>query len=475
MKPEETEALRGRIEAHLRAASGEAVSVAKVSPLAGGAVQELLRVEGDLPGGARVLVLRADAPRSLPGSLDRRAELAVIEAAVAAGVRTPRARWLADGLVRPASWAYFLEWADGVGLGRKVVADPSLEAARARLPEQLTAELAKIHSVRPEPHDGILAPLAVAGDPVASALAAARDMLARLPEPRPALELALAWLEENPARDRTVSLVHGDFRTGNFLVGPEGLVAVLDWEFAHWGSPLEDLAWLCLRDWRFGRLDRGAGGLFSRETLRALYSTAVGREISADDLRFWEVFGNVRWGAGAAYQGERARVGAEDELELLAVARRASEMELEALRLIGGLARSAGATEKGASPVAGVAPRGAGSAVLEALARFLEERVKPGLGDPALGYRALVGASLARSLAAEARGGAEREARESARLTELVGGGRLAEQRRELVVRIQGRKLSGETLERARGILVESLRESLAVTSPKFDPDATVE
>ena len=227
-----------------------------------------------------------------------------------------------------------------------------------------------------------------------------------------------------------------------------------------------------MRDWRFGQNAKAAGGIFGREALRSRYSAAVEREVAGDDLRFWEVYGNVRWAAGAAYQGERARAGAEEELELLAIARRASEMELEALRLIGASSKS------NASPstaVVGGSKSGAG-VILDAVARFLEEKAKPGLQDPALSYRALVGASLARSLAAEARGGPERVGREIARLESLVPErGDLLSLRRALVERIRGRALSVDDRERARTLVLETLRESLAVTSPRFDPDAAIE
>ena len=192
--------------------------------------------------------------------------------------------------------------------------------------------LAAIHRVRPSFE--LPAPSARDGDPVASALAFQRATLDRLPEPRPALELALRWLREHPPASREVTLVHGDFRTGNFMVTPEGLAAVLDWEFAHWGHPMEDLAWLCVRDWRFGALNRPAGGLTSRATFYAAYAATSGREVNPAEVHFFEILGNLRWAAGAIVQSLRYHEGGEPDLELLAIGQRAREMELEALRLI---------------------------------------------------------------------------------------------------------------------------------------------
>src|SRR5262249_60595154 len=89
----------------------------------------------------------------------------------------------------------------------------------------------------------------------------AARQLGALGEPHPALELALRWLWQHaPAGGATV-LVHGDFRLGNLMVGPEGLRGVFDWEFAHVGDPAEDLAWPCVRSWRFGQDALRLGGI----------------------------------------------------------------------------------------------------------------------------------------------------------------------------------------------------------------------
>ena len=74
--------------------------------------------------------------------------------------------------------------------------------------------------------------------------------------PRPVFELALCWPRQpysGPAREMT--LVHGDFRHGDLVIGPDGVRAVLDWELAHFGDPMEDLGWICVNSWRFGEID----------------------------------------------------------------------------------------------------------------------------------------------------------------------------------------------------------------------------
>ncbi len=324
-----------QVERALSRAIEGSVENVTVAPLHGGACQELYKVEARVGGNARRYVLRSDAKSSLPGSLGRRAEYAVIQKAESAGVRTPHAFGLSEGLVREGAAAYFMDWLDGETIGAKVLRDPALEKARASLPDALARELARIHTVTPATAPDLSISL---DDPIA----AQRSALDHLPERRPALELALSWLDANRPKDQEVTLVHGDFRTGNFAVTENGLTGILDWEFARWGSPFEDLAWLCVRDWRFGQVKNAAGGICPRGQFYAAYEKASGRRVDPEVVRFWEILGNVRWAAGAIVQGLRYLQGKEGDLELLAIGRRAQEMEYEALRLIENARRAQG-------------------------------------------------------------------------------------------------------------------------------------
>lgn len=317
------------VRAHLSASAGLPVRDLRARALGGGACQDNYRLDLTLGERPTVLVLRSDPVDALPGSLTRAQEHAVIQAAVAVGAPTPAARWLKQGLLRPGAWAVLMDWVPGVALGARVVRDPELEGARQRLPEQLGAALASIHRVDP----GTPLPLPPVADPVSSALEALRRTLDGLPQARPAQELAFRWLEKQELGRVPVVLTHGDFRVGNFLVTAEGLAAVVDWEFAHWGAAAEDLAWMAVRDWRFGRLNLPAGGLCRRTALWRAYTAAGGEAVDPVHAHFWEVYGNLRWAAGAILQGTRAAAGAQD-IELAAIPWRAAEMEYEALRLV---------------------------------------------------------------------------------------------------------------------------------------------
>lgn len=350
-----SDTLSARVARHLSACLDAPVTVSSLAPISGGACQDNLKVVISVDGGApRTLVLRSDAPSGLPGSIDRRTEARVITAAVAAGVPTPAARHGTDDLVRPGAHAWFMDWVDGVVLGGKVARSRALADARSRLPAQLGAALAAIHRV---PVDTKLPVVGADADPVAFAVEEVAAMVASLPAPRPAQQWAVRWLRENRPPSTGHTLVHRDFRLGNLMVDAEaGLVAVLDWEFARYGDPAEDLGWFCVRDWRFGVVDQGGGGVCTRATLLEAYASASGRHIPIETLLFWEVLGNVRWAASAIHQGARARAGGKDgggtDVELLAIPRRAAEMEWEALRLIRRLAgRPSPALDEATGPV----------------------------------------------------------------------------------------------------------------------------
>ncbi|MGO8969332.1 MAG: phosphotransferase family protein [Myxococcaceae bacterium] len=326
-------ALAARVESFLQAVRGQDVHVEAMAPLAGGACQDMHRLELTTALGPVRLVLRSDARLPLPASLGRREEFAVVEAARAARVPTPAVHHLTEGLVRPGAWAYFMDWVDGEAIGRRVVKAKELSGARERLPAQLAQALAQVHTVTPASASSL--PLQkVAGGPVQGGLVFVRGMLDGLKEPHPTLEYVFRWLVSHAPQEAPSCLLHGDFRTGNFLVTADGLAAVLDWEFARWGTPAEDVGWLCVRDWRFGQNALPAGGLATREAFFEAYASASGNRLDPRTVHWWEVMGNVRWAAGSVHQGERYLSGEESDLEYVAIARRAPEMEWEALRLL---------------------------------------------------------------------------------------------------------------------------------------------
>ena len=260
----------------------------------------------------------------------------MLRTAAEAGVPAPRPLLLVeDGLSYPG---YVMERIDGETIGRRIIKEPALAGARALLTQQMAATLAQLHRVSPSDElRGMLRAPAVGQSAGGYELDRLEDDYRRLtPDPHPAYELAFRWLRQQPIAAAANVLLHGDFRVGNLVVGPEGLRSVLDWEGAHLGDPAEDLGWLCVRSWRFGAHHLPAGGVGSREELLSAYAQAGGASIAAERLRWWEIYGNVRWGVTILIIAEPFFSGETHEVEPGAIGRRFAETELELLDLLEG-------------------------------------------------------------------------------------------------------------------------------------------
>lgn len=269
------------------------------------------------------LVLRVDTPGSLdPEALPR--EAALMTAAAARGVPSPHVFASGAG-AGPLSAGYVvMSRVEGESLPPRILRDPAFADVRPRLARRCGEILAAIHRVPPE---------AVAGLPEEDELNRWRDVLAGIGRPQPALELAARWLAGNRPPPSPRTLVHGDFRNGNLIIGPEGVRAVLDWELAHVGDPLEDLGWLCVKAWRFGA-PLTVGGFGTVEELVAGYESAGGGRVDREALHWWQMFGTFRWGVICLHQGERHLSGATRSVELAAIGRRVCEPEWDLLEML---------------------------------------------------------------------------------------------------------------------------------------------
>jgi aminoglycoside phosphotransferase (APT) family kinase protein len=120
----------------------------------------------------------------------------------------------------------------------------------------------------------------------------------------PITRAAIRWMRRNPPPPaQKLAMVHGDFRAGNFLYDDIGeLIAVLDWEMAHLGDPLEDLAWSMSRVLSFGKDERRSGVAVREDALR-IWQAASGLAIDPKALHWWElamcIKGQGIWNAGA--------------------------------------------------------------------------------------------------------------------------------------------------------------------------------
>jgi aminoglycoside phosphotransferase (APT) family kinase protein len=322
----------------LAAASGAtACEITGLTPLSGGSIQENWGIDarfsrGRLDGDQR-LVLRAAAATGVPSSLDRLQEFAVLQAAFEAGVTVPEPLFAcADPAVFGKPF-FVMRRASGTAAAHRITRDPALAPVLPAIAERLGQELARIHIIRPpRPDLGFLRPYQESGP--AQQIAGFRAYLDSRPAPRPVLEWGIRWLEMQTPAPVPPVLCHHDFRTGNYLLDGARLTGILDWEFAGWGDPHEDVGWFCSKGWRFARLDREAGGIADRAPFYRGYENESGTVIDPLRVRFWEVLASVRWAVIALQQSDRHVLGGERSLDLALTGRRASECELEILMLL---------------------------------------------------------------------------------------------------------------------------------------------
>jgi aminoglycoside phosphotransferase (APT) family kinase protein len=307
-----------------------ATGVTVATKLSGGASQETWSFDIVHSNGYVGAILRRSpngygaAPTRAAG-LD--AEARLMQLAYDAGLPSPKVMHV----LRPADdlgTGFIMTRVEGETIARKILRDEAFARARPILARQLGKVAAGIHDLQ----RAELPTLREMSSTIEIA-EIAREYRS-FDWPRPVFELALRWLgDHDPGPSREVTLVHGDFRHGNLIIGADGVRAVLDWELAHLGDPMEDLGWICVNSWRFGEIDKPVGGFGSREELFAGYE-AGGRKVDPDRVKFWEVMGTLRWGVMCCGMMQRFRMGPDHSMERAMIGRRASETEIDLLRLL---------------------------------------------------------------------------------------------------------------------------------------------
>ncbi len=315
----------------------KSVRIIAADLLAGGAVQENWRLDVEVDGGPRAgthaWVLRTDAAARLAQSLDRVAEFRCIEAAFKAGVKVAEPIAVSpDASLIGAPFA-IQALVKGNAQGRRIVRDPNLASFGDALARTIGSEMARIHTIRPGKDVLPFLPVPM-GNASKRAVAELKSGIEHASEPRPALEYILAWLERNAPEPKALVLTHGDLRTGNYMVEDGQLSAILDWEFAHWGDPREDIGWFIARCWRFGNDEKVAGGIAKFASLLDGYNAIASEKISAPEVQYFEVLAAAKWAAISLLQGDRFVKGGERSLELALTGLMPPEMEFDCLELI---------------------------------------------------------------------------------------------------------------------------------------------
>jgi len=217
---------------------------------------------------------------------------------------------------------------DGETIPQKILRQDKYAQARAMMTTQCGNILAAIHAV-PVSHVESLPDLTLQQQ-----LAGLRRSYDSYNEKLPMFNYAFRWLQRNMPTPGRRTLVHGDFRNGNLMINEAGINAVLDWELSHIGDPMEDLGWLCVNSWRFGNIDKPVGGFGEREELFRAYSATSGHCVDPAHVRFWELYGIVKWGVICLYQTHVHLQGKERSIERAAIGRRVSECEADIAELL---------------------------------------------------------------------------------------------------------------------------------------------
>lgn len=304
-----------------------------VERLSGGASQETYRIEAEGPDGPVTLAMRrapgglvADNSEDNPG-LDGEADL--MRAAKAAGVPEPEVFYVLapeDGI----GLAFVMEWIEGEALGSRINRRPELAGLREHLAYDCGVALARIHNVDTGAYNlrdrlTVLSPEAFV-----------HQMWERYKgygTPQPMIDYSARWLLAHLPQNPRVTLVHNDFRNGNFLVDEKAITAVLDWEVAHIGDPMRDLGWICTNSWRFGGAGP-VGGFGEYADLFRGYEDESGIPVDPAHVHFWEVFGSFWWAVSTLTFAEHYRNGPDKSVERAAVGRRSSECQIDCVNLI---------------------------------------------------------------------------------------------------------------------------------------------
>jgi aminoglycoside phosphotransferase (APT) family kinase protein len=318
------------IAAVLARAAEAMVTVSRVEALSGGAASATYAVDAWREGAAWPLILQCAAAGAVSdGGMAKAVQARLQQIAFRHGLPVAEVVAVlnpADGLGE----GFVMARIDGEALAPRWLKSPDYAAARAALTGQCAAVLARLHALP-------LAETAGLGLP-AGRIAAQRarlfDHYRSFGVASPVFDLAFAWLAERCGDAEPTALVHGDFRSGNIIVDDQGLAAVLDWELAHWGDPIEDIGWLCCNAWRFGQWQRPVGGFGEREAFYDAYAAAGGRAVDRSRAHMWEVWGSLRWGLSCLQLGNDHVSGRVRSVERAAIGRRVSEVELDLLHLI---------------------------------------------------------------------------------------------------------------------------------------------
>lgn len=324
--------LDARLTAWLSEQEGQPVEVRSLTLASAGARRTNALFEAVIGDEVRGLALTM-IPYAAVQILDVAGEAAVRTLAEEHGVPSPHIHYVCrDEAV--LGGPFFISTAvAGETVPRRVLRLVHSKGVGERVVGQLGAAMAQLHAIDPSLAPEGVVPLG--GDrPVEAALNGVDLLISQLLDPSPTFSYCMRWLERHrPTEPPRMTIIHSDIRTGNIIVGDDGLRAILDWETTRIGDPIEDVAWGCQRMWRFREDVHTVGGMAGVSTLRDAY-VAGGGVWDEDRFGWWRVLGTVRWGLGLAGQARQHLDGSFPSIVMAASGRRVPELEYDSLLLL---------------------------------------------------------------------------------------------------------------------------------------------
>jgi aminoglycoside phosphotransferase (APT) family kinase protein len=287
--------LQTQLEAYLTRTLGAPAVVTMLSRIPGGASRETYRFDVEVGGELKRLILRRDPVGSLIDT-DRRLEFLAFRSFFGSGLPVPEAVALEE---------------EGAELERPFFIMGRIDGGKAQSPFSVPpyGEHAETIGQQFYSHLGAIA----AADPATLPIA----QVAAIPaldgcwkkeldywegvidedeqHPQPIVRACIRRLRANPPPPaQKLSVVHGDYRTGNFMHDGAGkVIALLDWEMAHIGDPLEDLGWAMEPLWCYGETDR-VSGMLPKARAIAIWEAASGLKVDPAAFAWWELFASVK-------------------------------------------------------------------------------------------------------------------------------------------------------------------------------------
>jgi aminoglycoside phosphotransferase (APT) family kinase protein len=328
------ETVEAGLRSFLQKNTGHEPAFSNLARLSGGAGRETWTFDARLGDETLEGIFRCDPVAGVETSAARMLEFHLLKAAMEAGAIVPEPLWDGDDTF-PVKF-FVMRRVPGEALGARLVRGEQYGHAREVVPEQLATSLARIHGISRAAHPEFEALLAPApGVSPARAEVQHYEQIFRDTtwDPHPVFELAFRWLYQNLPNPEERVLVHGDYRLGNFMFGEDGVRGIIDWELAHWGDPMEDIGWLAVKSWRFGG-KKPMAGIGDYEPFFEAYERAGGAPVDRERVRFWELFGNLKWGVITITQSMNYFSGRNPTVEMASIGRRTAETEWELLRLL---------------------------------------------------------------------------------------------------------------------------------------------